>query len=339
MTASQPDTNVLHLDGVNVVFGGRPVLQVRQLAVGAGEVVAVLGPNGAGKSTLLRAGALLLTPSAGTVQLFGELVEGRRQRTRLRRRTASVFGAATLLDMSVRSNVETALRIRGVPAEERRRRVDHWLERFEIGERAGARPHTLSAGEAQRASLARAFAVEPELLFLDEPFSALDLDTRARLVGELRELLHAERVAALLVTHDRTEARLMADRVAILLDGRIEQQGPAEEVFTAPRTTQVAAFLGYSLLPADLLPATRPSAATSTACVPPEAATLTTEDTPGARAARVVAVQGAAGRAQLVVDIGAPLTLDVPVERASDPSLHAGATVHVTIDEQRIVWL
>ncbi len=332
---------VLRLDDVRVVFGGREVLHVERLTVGRGEVVAILGPNGSGKSTLLRVAALLQQPAAGTVSLFGEQPRGSRRRTQLRRRTASAFPGAMLLDMTVRANVETALRIHGVRGERRRDRATRWLDRLGVLERADARAHTLSAGEAQRASLARAFAVEPELIFLDEPFSALDVDTRSRLVGELRELLPDAGVAAMLATHDRTEARLMADRVAILIDGRIEQQGPVDEVFARPRTRAAAAFLGYSVIAGDLLNG-RPGAEggdAAMACVPPDATELVDAGTPGARAASVLAVQGAAGRAQLVVDIGAPLTLETTIERVRGGGLRAGDAVHVRIDKDRVVWL
>jgi tungstate transport system ATP-binding protein len=331
---------VLRVEDVSVVLDGREVLRTEELVVGRGEVVAILGPNGSGKSTLLRVAALLQQPTAGSVSLFGQQPRGSRQRTQLRRRTASAFAGAMLLDMSVRANVETTLRIHGIGGDERRRRATTWLDRLGVLDRAEARAHTLSAGEAQRASLARAFAVEPELIFLDEPFSALDIDTRSRLVGELRELLPGEGVAAMLATHDRTEARLMADRVAILLDGRIEQQGLVGEVFDQPRTRAAAAFLGYSVIAGDVLNRQRGGGEDAPmACVPPDATELVSAGTPDARPASVLAVRGSAGQAQLVVDIGAPLTLETTIERVRGGDLRAGAAVHVRIDEQRIVWL
>lgn len=335
------EREALRLDNISVVLDGREVLRVEELAVGRGEVVAVLGPNGSGKSTLLRVAALLQQPTAGSTSLFGQQPRGSRQRTQLRRRTASAFAGAMLLDMSVRANVETALRMHGVNGEERRDRAAHWLDRLGVLDRADARTHTLSAGEAQRASLARAFAVEPELIFLDEPFSALDIDTRSRLVGELRELLPDEGVAAVLATHDRTEARLMADRVTLLIDGHIEQQGPVDEVFAQPRTRAAAAFLGYSVIAGELLNGRRGTEGSDApmACIPPDATELVDAETPGARPASVLAVQGAAGHAQLVVDIGAPLTLETTIERVQGGDLRAGTAVHVRIDEQRVVWL
>jgi tungstate transport system ATP-binding protein len=328
---------VLQMSDLRVAYGGREVLALDDFLVAPGEVVAVIGPNGSGKSTLLRAAALLLAPSSGRVALFGRQPRGSRERTALRRRTGSVFANAALLDMSVRRNIETALRLHGVAADERRERSDYWLARFGILDRADDRPYTLSAGEAQRASLARALAVEPDLLLLDEPFSALDLESRSRLVGEIRELLLGGEIAAVLATHDRTEARLLADRVTLLLDGRPEQEGPTEQVFTQPQTTAAAAFLGYSVIPSVALDDA--PADSSFGCVPPDGAMLATDAGGDSRSVSVLSVQGATGHAQVVVDIGARLTLQVPVEDVVASGLRVGETVDVRIDRDRIVWL
>ena len=331
---------VLWLQGVRVVLGGREVLRADDFAVNPGEVVAVMGPNGSGKSTLLQVGALLRPPSEGAVTLFGERAGGGRQRVRLRRRTASVFGEPTLLDMPARANVETALRIRGVSGVERRRRAEEWLDRLGVLPLAGARPHTLSAGEAQRVSLARAFAVEPELLFLDEPFSSLDVDTRLRLIGELRELLPSQRTTALLATHDRSEALLLADAVVVLLDGRIEQHGAVSEVLARPRTRAVATFLGYSVLEREAAEQLSvPGLAAAPVAIPPQAVALAAPGEAGALSARVLAIRGGAGRAELVVDLGAPVALDVPLERIAANELHVGTQVAVRLDAGRVIPL
>ena len=338
----EPDA-VLRLDGLSVVLGGREVLRVEELSVRRGEVVAILGPNGAGKSTLLLSAALLREPARGAVTLFGERPGGRRQRVRLRRRTASVFGDVTLLDMSARANVETALRIHGVGVRERRRRAEGWLDRLGVLALAEARPHTLSAGEAQRVSLARAFAVEPELLLLDEPFASLDADTRARLVGDLRELLPAQRTTALLATHDRSEALLLAARALVLIDGRVAQEGTVAEVLARPRTVAVATFLGYSVLDEPAAQAAlgvgARNASDGVVCLPPDAVRLASADTPGARAATVLAVRGGGGRAELVVDLGAPIALELPLAELSAEELRVGAEVWVLVDGARLVPL
>lgn len=338
----------LALRALRVVRGRREVLQLEALEVAPGETLAVLGANGAGKSTLLLAAALLLTPATGDVRLFGQIATGR-QRVALRRQTATVFQDAALLDMPVRRNVETALAIHGVPRGARRERAQRWLDRLGVGHLADARPHTLSGGEAQRVSLARAFAVEPRLLFLDEPFASLDYAARAQLTGDLRALLASEGTAALLATHDHSEAELLAERALVLIDGREAQLGPVEQVFARPASLPVARFLGYSVLPAALLAAlldheggagaAGAAAAAAWGLVPPRAATLADAAAPNAVAGTLTAVQGALGQGRLLVDVGAALAVEVPVREVRARALAPGATVHVRIDPAAVAWL
>lgn len=226
--------------------GGVVTLDVPAFDVAAGETVAVLGPNGAGKTTLLEVLALLERPSAGVVLFDGQPASV--GALALRRRLALVLQEPLLLDTTVLENVETGLRFRGVPAAERRRRAEAWLERFGVGGLAGRSARRLSGGEAQRVSLARAFAVEPEVLLLDEPFSALDQPTRDRLIDELRSALEATGATSVFVTHDRSEAARLATRVAVLLGGRIRQVGAVSDVFAAPVDEEVAAFVGVETI-------------------------------------------------------------------------------------------
>ena len=338
----------LELSGFSVRRGGREVLRVDSLGVAPGETLVVLGPNGAGKSSLLLGAALLLPPGGGTVSLFGETARGGRDRVRLRRLSATVFQEPALLDMSARRNVETALWLHGLPAPERRARAEHWLGRLGVADLARARPHTLSGGEAQRVALARAFAVEPRLLFLDEPFSSLDPATRAELAGELRGLLAERRATTLLVTHDLGEAELLADRVAVLLDGELAQEGAVARVFDRPRSPAVAGFLGYALVRPGQLPpglcraagievsaamvGVRPSAVQ--VVVPAGSDNATTDH--GGAVATVASVQGAAGHGRLVLDIGdALLAVDLDVRSAR--SLRPGDRVGYEIDPAGLV--
>lgn len=331
---------VLRLEVIRVTAGKREILNVERFDVAAGEVVALLGPNGSGKSTLLRTGALLIEPSAGTVRLFDTEPRGRGQRTLLRRRTASVFTDPTLLDMSARANVEVALGIRGVAREARRRQAEAWLERLGVLPLAGARPHTLSAGEAQRVALARAFAVEPELLFLDEPFAALDFDTRARLVGDLRELLSSSQAAAVIATHDRSEAELLADGVAVLLEGRVEQVGSVEDVLEHPCSTAVAGLLGHALMPRDALLSRMPElrAGGAVAHVPPGAIEVVAPGDDASIAVPVLGVRGAGGRIQVVCDLGGPVVIEAGMRDVLARTLRAGDLVHLRFDLERLYW-
>jgi len=232
-------------EGLVIGYGRRTVLDIGQLSLPPGKTLALLGPNGSGKSTLLRVLALLERPSAGRLTLLGEPVtERERQRLALRRRMATVFQAPLLTDQTVLENVALGLRFRGVRGPEADARVRHWLERLGIAHLAGQRARTLSGGEAQRASLARAFVLEPELLFLDEPFASLDQHGREALALELEAILHESKIATVLVTHDRSEAMMLGHDVAILIAGRVWQQGEARSVLTHPASEPVARFLG-----------------------------------------------------------------------------------------------
>lgn len=236
--------------------GGRPVLQIDALDVPERMVTAVIGPNGSGKSTLLAVLQLLVRPDRGRLHLDGAPMDTDVLATR--RRMASVFQEALLLSTGVRKNVETALGLHRVPRAERRARADRWLDRFGVAHLADRHARALSGGEAQRVSLARAFALEPEVLLLDEPFSALDAPTRATLIDDFATILQQTPVTTVLVTHDRDEALRLGHRVVVLIDGRVRQAGPPGEVFGAPADEQVAGFVGVeNVWPAELVRAER----------------------------------------------------------------------------------
>ncbi len=205
--------------GLEVVRAGRTVLSLPRLTIAQGEVLALMGPNGAGKSTLLLAIAGLLPPTRGEIWFAGERLT-RRNALALRRRMALVLQEPQLLSTTVWNNVALGLRFRRLPRPEIRQRTETWLERLGIAHLAQRRAGQLSGGEAQRVSLARAFALEPDLLLLDEPFSALDTETRADLIADLRHLLAASGATALLVTHYEEEARQLATRTLRLVDGK-----------------------------------------------------------------------------------------------------------------------
>jgi len=238
-------TAKLSLRDVAVRRGPREVLRVPELDVREGELLAVLGPNGAGKTTLVQCLALLERPAEGEVRFEGEPVAGRE--LALRRRMAAVFQESLLLNRSVESNVGLGLTLRGMPASERVGRVAHWLARFDVAALAKRSAKRLSGGEAQRVSLARAFALEPEVLLLDEPFSALDQPTREALIEQLADVLQETRITTVFVTHHRDEAARLADRVAVLVNGRLRQVGPTDEVFTTPADETVAAYVGVEV--------------------------------------------------------------------------------------------
>ena len=226
---------------------GRVVVRVASLDVRRGETLVLLGPNGAGKSTLLLALALLL-PSDGDLRFDGAPI---REPIAVRRRMGVVLQRPLLLDRSVLSNVVLGQTLRGVDGATAERRATEWLGRLGVGHLAQRPARGLSGGEAQRVSLARAFALGPAVLFLDEPFSALDALTRITMHRLVLRLWNRHQPAVLLVTHDRDEAASLGDRVAVVVDGEVRQIAPPETVFSAPVDPQVALFVGIeTILPA-----------------------------------------------------------------------------------------
>jgi tungstate transport system ATP-binding protein len=256
-SAAGPAPAVRALQDVVVRYGDRIALEVPALAVAPGEVLAVIGPNGAGKSTLLRVLALLERPTRGMVMAGGRPVADEPTRLAARRRSAAVFPEPCLCEGTVAFNARLALRFRGVARREADRRARVWLERLGIAPLAERSSRSLSGGEAQRASLARAFTAAPEVLFLDEPFAALDPPTRDDLIGDLGRLLGVARITTVLVTHDRTEALRLGDRVAVLLEGRLAQLDVPEAVFGTPRDEAVARLVGVENLLAGSVVAVR----------------------------------------------------------------------------------
>jgi ABC-type Fe3+/spermidine/putrescine transport system ATPase subunit len=240
-------SSVLELAGVQVSRGARTVLDVPALGVRHGEILAVIGPNGAGKSTLLRVLGLLEAPTTGTLRFHGVPVTAR-EGLALRRRMATVFQEPLLADTTVRNNVGLGLRFRGLDMQRQAPRVEACLDRLGIRHLASRRARTLSGGEAQRAALARALAVEPEVLLLDEPFSSLDPPTREALLDDLGRILGEERITTVLVTHDRAEAMGLGDRVGVLMHGRLLQVDEAAQVFRAPASEEIARFVGVETI-------------------------------------------------------------------------------------------
>lgn len=234
---------ILSVKDLVVRYSGQNVLQVGSLDIQEGEVLAVIGPNGAGKSTLLLALGRLINPDQGQVYFRGKPI-AQENELAYHRRIALVLQEPLLLHQSVYDNVSAGLKFRGLPRQEIKKRTDEWLERLEISHLRHRPAHRLSGGEAQRTSLARAFALQPELLMLDEPFSSLDAPTRSRLLQDLHVLLSQTSITTIFITHDLDEALLLGDRVAVLLGGVLRQVGRPQDVFTAPTDGDVAAFVG-----------------------------------------------------------------------------------------------
>jgi sulfate transport system ATP-binding protein len=235
-------TNAIVVRGANKRYGDFAALDNVDFDVPAGSLTALLGPSGSGKSTLLRAIAGLDQPDSGTITIDGRDV------TRLppqRRGIGFVFQHyAAFKHLTVRDNVAFGLKIRRRPKAEIREKVDNLLEVVGLSGFQTRYPSQLSGGQRQRMALARALAVDPQVLLLDEPFGALDAKVREDLRAWLRRLHDEVHVTTVLVTHDQAEALDVADRIAVLRDGRIEQVGSPTDVYDTPANSFVMSFLG-----------------------------------------------------------------------------------------------
>ena len=232
---------------IRVERAGRLLLEVPDLAIRKGETLAVIGPNGAGKSTLVRVLGMLEQPASGRVSFDGQVVldpSPAVDLVSLRRKTAVVFQEPLLMDNTVFNNVALGLRLRGVAGQELTERVNLWLGRFGISHLADRQARTLSGGEAQRTSLARAFVLSPQLLLLDEPFAGIDPATRSAVQADVQRAIQEAATTTVLVTHDRDEALLFGNRVAVLVGGHVAQVGPPDEVFSRPADAHVAEIVG-----------------------------------------------------------------------------------------------
>jgi len=232
----------IQVKGANKHYGDFAALDNVDLVVPRGSLTALLGPSGSGKSTLLRAIAGLDEPDTGTIVINGRDVTHEPPQ---RRGIGFVFQHyAAFKHLTVRDNVAFGLRIRKKPKNEIKSKVDDLLDVVGLGGFKDRYPAQLSGGQRQRMALARALAIDPEVLLLDEPFGALDAKVREDLRLWLRRLHHDVQVTTVLVTHDQAEALDVSDRIAVLNKGRIEQVGTPTEVYDQPATQFVLGFLG-----------------------------------------------------------------------------------------------
>jgi tungstate transport system ATP-binding protein len=234
---------ILEVKDILVHRNNQLVLSVPYFYLSEGETLAVIGPNGAGKSTFMLMIAQLLKPAQGEIYFQGKLLLSK-DGLGFRRKIGLVLQDPLLLEGTVFDNVATGMRFRGVSRAEITRQVDTWLERLGIIHLRDRFSHQLSGGEAQRVSLARAFAIKPEIILLDEPFSALDGPTRSRLLDDFHSVVMETEMTVIFVTHDLDEALLLGDRVAVIIDGQLRQIGSPESVFNMPSDSDVAAFVG-----------------------------------------------------------------------------------------------
>jgi molybdate transport system ATP-binding protein len=328
-----------------------------ELHVEPGEVVAVLGPNGAGKTTLLRVLAGLTPLSAGRLVLDGVVLDDPAAGAWVppeRRPLGVVFQDYLLFPhLDAADNVAFGLRCAGASRAAARSEALRWLERVGLAAHAGALPARLSGGQQQRVALARALAVGPRMLLLDEPLSALDAGTRGDLRRELRALLDAFPGIRLLVTHDPLEARLLADRLVILEQGRIVQSGTPSDITARPRSAYVSRLVGVNLLRgtaegdrvrlADgrVLVVAEPGSGEVFAVVHPNAVALhraRPEGTPrNVWRGTVEALEPHDGRVRILVAGPPPLVAEVTARSVAELGIERGAEVWLSVKATEIV--
>jgi thiamine transport system ATP-binding protein len=243
MPSSLNTASGLEVHDLTVRFDGTTAVDDVDLEVPAGSLTAVMGPSGSGKSTLLRAIAGLEPPASGTVRYDGHDLA--RVPTHKRGFALMFQDGQLFAHQSVGRNVGYPLRLRKQSSGDADARVADLLELVGMAGYEDRMPATLSGGERQRVALARSLAVEPRMLLLDEPLSALDRDLRERLAGELHDILRRAGTTALLVTHDQEEAFAIADRIAVMRAGQVVQAGSVADVWRAPVDAWTARFLGY----------------------------------------------------------------------------------------------
>jgi iron(III) transport system ATP-binding protein len=246
----------LLIDDLRVAYRGTGATVVDGLALSLskGDIGCVVGSSGCGKTTLLRAIAGFVPVTTGTIEIDGVVVSGPNFTAAPEKRNVGLVFQDYALFPHLKVEDNIAFGLRQVGASERRIRVGHMLELVGLASQAAKYPHELSGGQQQRVALARALAPRPSLLLMDEPFSSLDVDLRARLGAEVRQILKASETTAILVTHDQQEAFAIADRVGVMNSGRLEQWDRPYELYHRPATRYVADFIGEGVfLPAKVL--------------------------------------------------------------------------------------
>jgi len=331
----------LELRGIRKTFDGAVALDGIDLSVGEHEFVCLLGPSGCGKTTLLRVVAGLLPFDEGVLTLGGRDLSAVPAR---KRGFGIVFQSYSLFpNMTVAENVGYGLRIRGEASERIATRVQELLALIKLPGFAQRYPHQLSGGQQQRVALARALAVDPALILLDEPLSALDAKVRTEMRAEIHDVQRRLKIPTIMVTHDQEEALTLADKIVCMNDGRIEQVGSPSDLYLKPRTRFVATFVGLcNLLPTDWvreampeLLASRPEGASERydACLRPENL-------------RVAADAQGAGRVQDLSFMGNLTRLrvawkgrELTVEQRGATGLSRGAPVSLALEPGQCAWV
>ncbi|MCL1894393.1 MAG: ATP-binding cassette domain-containing protein [Holophagaceae bacterium] len=244
---------IFKLKNMTASQGGIQVLNVPSLDIESGKVTAVVGPNGSGKTTLLLCLAGLMEITRGSLLFNGVNISGTSKQATLRQHTTLVFHEPLLFNTTVQGNIEAGLQLRGLPKSERLQRISNTARLLGISHLLNRSAIKLSGGESQRTSIARAIAMQPDVLLLDEPFSALDAPSKTMLLNDLGHILAKTNTTAIFSTHDLTDAIYLADYIAVLNGGTLVQWGPTQEILQNPKDTFVSALVESAKTTAELV--------------------------------------------------------------------------------------
>jgi tungstate transport system ATP-binding protein len=335
-------------------YGEREVLRNINLEVERGEVFALIGPTGAGKTTLLRLIDLLEIPTSGTIYFAGvNATKAGRRRMELRRRMAFVLQKPVVFNMSVHDNIAYGLKWRRKKRGDIRKQVAHLLDAMSLSPLADKNARTLSGGEVQRVAIARAMAVEPEILLLDEPTANLDPNSTLRIEELIRNISHQYQPTIIMATHDLSQGHRLANKIVVMVNGKILQAGKADEIFSSPSNREIAEFVGVENIIGGTIVAREGEIATIDlsgkaieaisdyavgeevyACIRPEDITLfPSKATSSARntlPGQITKAKPSGSLAHIEVDCGFPLVVLVTKRSAEELNLKHGQQVYAS---------
>jgi len=346
--------SLIKVTGLNHRYGERAILENINISVDRGEVFALIGPTGAGKTTLLRIMDLLEVPGAGEIYFDGKCIpRAGKQRLEIRRRMSFIHQKPQVFNLSVYDNVACGLRWRGEEKNRIAEKVDHILEMVELEGYKHRNAWTLSGGEAQRVALARSLVLEPEVLLLDEPTANLDPISTAKIEQLISHVARQRNTTMVMATHDMSQGQQLADRIGVLLDGRLVQTGNATDIFRSPQNEEVANFVGMENIIEGVIIAnndgiamvniggnaiqavsSHPTGKKVYACIRPEDITLALSSTQSSARnsfqAKVTRVTTLGPLSRVEIDCGFRLVALVTKISAEELNLQAGGEVYAT---------
>nr|WP_263324946.1 ATP-binding cassette domain-containing protein [Neobacillus sp. Marseille-Q6967] len=225
---------LIELKNITYKAKDRNILTIPHFHIQEGDFLGIMGPNGAGKSTLLKVIALLDNQSSGEILYRGQVIPNGIPSLDLRRKFSVALQQSLLLEGTVFQNIAIGLKLRKEPKRVIKEKVQLWMEQFQISHLSKKNAHYLSGGEAQRVNLARAMIVEPEILFLDEPFSALDFPTKIKLMDDFKQIIEPSGTTTVFVSHDLMEINYLTNKLAVIVNGEVKQYGPTQRVLEHP---------------------------------------------------------------------------------------------------------